>query len=49
MVQRTVTNGSVDYYKWFGGLTGKVLEGEHGWDKALMQTSEGFSTIGGVA
>lgn len=26
----------------------KGLEGEHGWDKALMQTSEGFSTIGGV-
>lgn len=49
MVQRTVTNGSVDYYKWFGGLTGKVLEGEHGWEKALLQTSEGFSTIGGVA
>jgi hypothetical protein len=48
MVQRTVTNGSVDYYKWFGGLTGKVLEGENGWDKALMQTSEGLSTIGGV-
>lgn len=26
----------------------KGPEGEHGWDKALMQTSEGFSTIGGV-
>lgn len=48
MVQRTVTNGLVDYYKWLGGLTKKSLEGEHGWDKALMQTSEGFSTIGGV-
>lgn len=27
----------------------KGLEGEHGWDKALMQTSEGLSAIGGVA
>lgn len=25
MVQWTVTNGSMDYYKWFEGLTGKVL------------------------
>ena len=25
MVQWTVTNGSKDYYKWFGGLTGKIL------------------------
>lgn len=49
MVQRTVTNGLVDYYKWLGGLTGKVLEGEHGWDKALLQMAEGLSTIGGVA
>ena len=24
MVQRTVTNGLVDYYKWLGGLTKKV-------------------------
>lgn len=49
MVQRTVTNGLVDYYKWLGGLTGKVLEGEHGWEKAILQMAEGLSTIGGVA
>lgn len=56
MVRRLNKNGSKDCYKWFSGLlqmarrsNKKGLEGEHGWDKALMQTSEGFSTIGGVA
>ena len=56
MVQWTVTNGSVDYYKWFEGLTGKVwrvnkngLEGKYGWEKALLQMAEGLSTLGGVA
>ena len=49
-------NGSKDCYKWFSGLlqmarrtNKKGLEGEHGWEETLMQTSEGFSTIGGVA
>ena len=55
-VRRLNKNGSKDCYKWFSGLlqmarrtNKKGLEGEHGWEKALTQTSEGFSTIGGVA
>ena len=27
----------------------KGLEGEHGWEKSLLQMAEGLSTIGGVA
>lgn len=56
VARRLNKNGSKDCYKWFSGLlqmalrtNKKGLEGEHGWDKALMQTSEGLSTIGGVA
>ena len=56
VVRRLNKNGSKDCYKWFSGLlqmalrtNKKGLEGEHGWDKALLQTSEGLSTIGGVA
>jgi hypothetical protein len=52
MVQWTVTNGSKDGYKWFGGLTGKVwrvnkngLEGKYGWEEALMQMAEMFIMI----
>ena len=55
VARRLKKNGSKDCYKRFSGLlqmarrtNKKGLEGEHRWDKALMQTSEGFSTIGGV-
>ena len=56
VARRLNKNGSKDCYKWFSGLLQMVwranwkgLEGEHGWEKALLQMAEGLSTIGGVA